>query len=203
MVIACGGASSVVPEADASSDVGVEGAADPDANDGLDDGGPAPMPDLSTSGDDAGPDGGPCNTVVNLAPAVTSTCVSALPTFAGGPLVAGTYHLVAVTAIASKAQCGRFTPVTFRETLDLTVDPTGVGTAETVTRIATTGAKHRTTKLAPGASNSSPLTATPICPADVAGSVRYGSALTPAAKQELVVVLPYGVGTGVYHFEKQ
>jgi hypothetical protein len=157
---------------------------------------------LDRSGCDAGVDGGPCNALANTAPAITSACVSFAPVLGGGTLVAGTYFLTRVAALAPPTFCQtKFVPTGFKETLDLTVAG-GVGTAETATNLAGGGTRHRTTTLAPAPADKSPLAAASVCPAGAPTSVPYASNLVNG-KQELVMRLPYGKGEALYRYEKQ
>ncbi len=198
---ACGGSSSpgTGPGDDGGAPPPPPGAADA-SKDADDDG---PMLDLDGGGDDAGPDGGACNTIANVAPAITSRCRVGLPTFQGGALVAGTYHLVDVAVIATAAYCtNKFLAAGFRETAVLTVDGAGVGTSETALQIATSGVRHATTTLAPSAGNTTPMHATPLCPVATAGDTPYTSAVGANGKQFLELVGKYGNGTALYRFER-
>lgn len=164
------------------------------------DGGSNIDPDAGT--DDAGLDGGPCNTLANGAAPVTSTCVSFAPILGGGALVAGSYFLTHVAALAAPNFCQtKFVPTGFKETLELTVAG-GVGTVETATSLAGGGTRHRTSTLTPAAGDKSPLEAAPTCPPGAPTSAGYASALVNG-KQELVLRLPYGKGEALYRFEKQ
>ncbi len=179
------------PPADASSD-----------GEAITDGGSNIDPDAGS--DDGGLDGGPCNTLMNTAPAISSACVSFAPVLGGGALVAGTYFLTQVDALAPQTFCQtKFVPTGFKETLELTVDGAGVGTAETVTTIAAGGTRHRTSTLTPSGTNKSPLQAAPICPVETPTTTPYASAMING-KQELVLRLPYGKnGEALYRFVKQ
>ncbi|HEY8073288.1 MAG TPA: hypothetical protein VIF62_04250 [Labilithrix sp.] len=155
-------------------------------------------------GDDAAPDGGACNGVVNVAPAITSRCRAGLPAFTGGALVAGTYHLVDVAVIATANYCAnKFLAAGFRETAEVTVDGAGVATADTALQVATTGVRHATSTLAPSAGNTTPLHATPTCPAGAASDTPYTSAVGPNGKQFFEFVGKYGTGVAIYRLEKQ
>lgn len=215
---ACGGSSGSSIGDSTADDGGADGAtasataSDPGAGDGttpdaapsaesVNDGGANIDPDAGGL-DDAGPDGGACNAVANAAPAVTSSCISVIPTFGGGSLVAGTYYLESVQAIGGPAFCkNAFVPTGFRETVELTVSA-GVGTAESAMEIGTTGLHHRTRTLTPGANDTSPAVMTPVCPASAAVTVRYESAVA-SGRQRLVVLGAYGSGTAVYTYAKQ
>lgn len=210
---ACGGSSDGVAPGTPTSEAGTgdeTGSTDQDATSPADaaadgetiaDGGSNIDPDASN--DDAGVDGGPCNALTNTAPAITSTCVSFAPILGGGKLVAGTYFLTRVAALAPQTFCQtKFVPTGFKETLDLTVSAAGVGTAETATNIAGGGSRHRTATLTPAPADKSPLAAAPVCPAGAPASVQYASNLVNA-KQELVMRLPYGKGEALYRYEKQ
>jgi len=211
---ACGGTSDGVGPATPSSEAGTgdeTGSTDQDAapppadaaadGETISDGGSNIDPDAGI-GDDAGIDGGPCNTVANTATPVTSTCVSFAPVLGGGTLVAGTYFLTHVAALAPQNFCQtKFVPTGFKETIDLTV-AAGVGTAETVTTIGGGATRHRTTTLTPAATDKSPLQAASVCPVGAPASVPYATNLV-AGKQELVMRLPYGKGEALYRYEKQ
>ena len=159
--------------------------------------------DPDAGGDDAGIDGGPCNALANTATAITSTCVSFAPVLGGGELVAGTYFLTHVAALATQTFCQtKFVPTGFKETLSLTVDAMGVATAETVTTVAGGATRHRTSTLTPSAGDKSPLQAASTCPAGATAPVPYVTTLANG-KQELVMRLPYGKGEALYRFEKQ
>jgi hypothetical protein len=211
---ACGGSADGTPgdtttsEAGTGSETGstdedASAAGDSAASDGevIADGGSNIDPDAG--GDDAGTDAGPCNTLANTAPPIASACVSVVPVLGGGTLVAGTYFLTQVGALATPNFCQtKFVPTGFKETLELTVSASGVGTAETHTNVAGGGSRHRTTTLTPAAGAKSPLEVTPICPAGAPSPVPYATALANA-KQELVLRLPYGKGEALYRYEKQ
>jgi hypothetical protein len=160
--------------------------------------------DPDAGDDDAGVDGGPCNAVANTATAITSVCVSVAPALGGGTLVAGTYFLTHVAALAPQNFCQmKFVPTGLKETADLTVSAAGVGTVETVTTIAGGGTRHRTATLTPAPTDKSPLAAAPVCPTGTTTSVQYASNLVNA-KQELVMRLPYGKsGEALYRYTKQ
>lgn len=179
-----------------------EGGEPGDGGEVISDGGSNIDPDAG-EGLDAGPDGGACNMLANDAPPITSACVSAAPVLGGGALVGGTYFLTKVSVLATPNFCSmKFVPTGFKETLSLTVDAQGVGTADTHTSIGGGGARRRTTTLTPSGANQSPLQAASTCPAQPAVAVPYLS-LVVAGKQELVMRLPYGTGEGLYRFEKQ
>ena len=210
---ACGGSADGTPgdtgsEAGTGSETGstdndASAADDGAASDGevIGDGGSNIDPDAGD--DDAGTDAGPCNTLANTAPPIASACVSVAPVLGGGALVAGTYFLTHVGALATPNFCQtKFVPTGFKETVDLTVAATGVGTAEAHTNIASGGSRHRTTTLTPAAGAKSPLQAAPVCPAGEPSPVPYATALVNA-KQELVLRLPYGKGEALYRYEKQ
>jgi hypothetical protein len=204
---ACGGSeSAAVPTDGGGTDTGGgdDSSGGPiDASKDVDDDGPVIDP-TDAGGDPPGPDGGPCNTIPNVAPAVTSHCRAGIPAFAGGALVAGRYYLVDVAAIATQNYCDtKFLPIGFRETAELTVDPTGVGTAQTVLQLATTGLRHATSTLAPGAGNTTPAAYAPVCNGDAAGKVPYSSGVGTNGKQQLAFLGRYGTGLGVYRLEKQ
>jgi len=209
---ACGGSSDGVAPGAPTSEAGTgdeTGSTDQDATSAEDaaadgetiaDGGSNIDPDAGS--DDAGIDGGPCNALANTAPPITSTCVSFAPVLGGGTLVAGTYFLTRVAALAPQTFCQtKFVPTGFKETLELTV-AAGVGTAETVTTVAGGATRHRTSTLTPAPADKSPLEAAPTCPAGAPAPVPYASTLTNA-KQELVMRLPYGKGEALYRYEKQ
>jgi hypothetical protein len=201
---ACGGSSDVAPDGgDASTEGGAnddaaatDGSLDGSKDGSIDDGGANIDPD---AGDDA-PDSAACNNVVNDAPPITSTCVSAAPVLGGGALVAGKYHLVGVAALGTQSFCQtRFVPTGFKETAELTVDAQGVGTAETHTNIGGGGSRRRTTTLTPSAGNTSPLQATSTCPIPGTAPTPYFSGVV-AGKQQLVLRLAYGKGEALYRF---
>jgi hypothetical protein len=153
--------------------------------------------------EDAGPDAGSCNVVVNVAPAIVSACISTIPNLGGGALVAGTYHLVNVNALGSALFCqNRFIPTGFKETLVLTVDGAGVGKAETISQIAGRVARSRTTTFDPGQNDTSPMTSTQTCPPRAGTMVQYASHLRNN-KQVLRMRLPYGQDEAIFVFEKQ
>ena len=213
---ACGGSSDGTAPGNSTptSEAGTgdeTGAADQDAtppadagSDGeaITDGGSNIDPDAGS--DDGGLDGGPCNTLANTAPAISSACASFAPVLGGGALVAGTYFLTQVDALGPQTFCQtKFVPTGFKETLELTVDAAGVGTAETVTTIGGGGTRHRTSTLTPSATDKSPLQAASICPVETPTTAPYASAMINA-KQELVLRLPYGKnGEALYRFVKQ
>jgi hypothetical protein len=210
---ACGGSSDGTPAdtigseagtgSEASTDNDASAADDGAASDGevIGDGGSNIDPDAGD--DDAGTDAGPCNTLANTAPPIASACVSFAPVLGGGPLVAGTYFLTHVAALATPSFCQmKFVPTGFKETLDLTVSATGVGTAETHTNIAGGGSRHRTATLTPAPADQSPLAAAPVCPPGASASVQYASIMANG-KQELVMRLAYGKGEALYRFQKQ
>jgi hypothetical protein len=158
--------------------------------------------DLDGGDDDAG-DGGSCNALANDAPAITSTCISLNPPLNGGALVPGKYYLVGVTALASPSFCqNQFVATGFKQTVDLTVSGAGVGTAQTVTALATGNARRRTATFTPGAGNTSPLTATTICPVGDSGNAAYASAVINGT-QTLILRLAYGSGQALYRYRKQ
>jgi hypothetical protein len=205
---ACGGATGAVADTPAAEG----GAADGDTDGGptvdaatdgeiITDGGSNIDPD---AGDlDGGPDAAPCNTLSNDAPAITSKCLSVVAPLKGGALVAGKYFLVEVNALAAATFCQKsFVATGFKETLQLTVSGTGVGTAETHTSVATSGSRRSTSTLTPLPMNRSPLGATPTCPAAASSPVAYESAIVNG-KQELVLRLPYGKAEALYRFERQ
>jgi hypothetical protein len=168
-----------------------------------------PVLDLDAAnagGDDAAADGGACNLVANLAPAVTSHCRVGVPAFAGGALVAGRYFLVDVAAIGpTQLYCTSvFVQTGFRETARLVVSAAGVGTYETAVQLATGGIRHMTLTLAPAAGGASPAHVTLLCPATPPGAdTPYTSALGATGKQELSYVFKYGTGSAVYRWERQ
>jgi hypothetical protein len=156
---------------------------------------------------DAGEDdaGAACNTLTNDAPAIVSSCASIAPTLGGGALVAGKYFLVQVTALGTPGFCqNQFIPVSVKQTIDLTVAGNGIGTAQSITQIASGGARRRTSTLDPADIGSgSPLQATQTCPPQTGtGPVFYGSGLRNS-KQALALRLPYGSGQAIYLYEKQ
>lgn len=186
-----------VPDGGSVVDAALDAAADGET---IGDGGSNIDPDAGT--DDAGLDGGPCNALDNTAAPVTSTCASFAPILGGGTLVAGTYFLTHVTALAAANFCQtKFVPTGFKETLALTV-AAGVGTAETATSLAGGGTRHHTSTLTPAPGDKSPLEAAPTCPPGAPTSAGYASALVNG-KQELVLRLAYGKGEALYRFEKQ
>jgi hypothetical protein len=210
---ACGGGSADVgPEGDGGGEASTSPDGDvtpPSGGDAstTDDGGEAEgganFDGGDLGGDDAGPDGGPCNEILNEAPAVASSCVSAIPVFSGGPLVAGTYYLTAVSAIGSKAFCkNTFLPVGFRQTMQVKVDATGTATAEVATQIAGGVLRHTTVTFSPKPGDATPAVGQSVCPARPAGDVPYTSAIR-LNKQILTVVLPYGAGIALYRYERQ
>jgi hypothetical protein len=210
---ACGGSSDGTPADTTGSEAGTGSEASTDndasaADDGavsdgevIGDGGSNIDPDAGD--DDAGTDAGPCNTLANTAPPIASACVSFAPVLGGGTLVAGTYFLTHVAALATPSFCQtKFVPTGFKETLDLTVSATGVGTAETHTNVAGGGSRHRTATLTPAPADQSPLAAAPVCPPGAPASVQYASTMVNG-KQELVMRLAYGKGEALYRFAKQ
>jgi hypothetical protein len=212
-VVACGGSDdTIAPGTDGGTGdettpppPGGDGGGTDAAEDGeVTDGGANIDPDAGGF-DDGGPDGGPCNTVANAAPAISSSCISIVPVAEGGALVAGKYYLAAVAVLGTPNFCkNTFIPIGFRETLDLAVGSDGVGTAEIAFQIAGGNLQHRTTTFAPSAGNASPATATTICPANGnTGPVAYTSALRANNKQIVSLRLPYGAGEAIYRFEKQ
>jgi len=159
--------------------------------------------DPDAGDDDAGVDGGPCNMVANTATAISSTCVSFAPVLGGGALVAGTYFLTQVDALGTQSFCQtKFVPTGFKETLDLTVDGAGVGTAETVTTIAAGGTRHRTSTLTPSGTDKSPLQVASTCPVGAPAPTPYASGMVNG-KQQLVLRSAYGKGEALYRFVKQ
>lgn len=210
-MVACGGDEGVGP-APVQEETGVETGALNDAPTGdldaaaavdgeaIGDGGSNIDPD---AGDDDAGDAAVCNALANDAMPVTSTCISAAPQLMGGALVAGKYHLVGVSALAPANFCqNQFIPTGFKQTLDLTVAASGVGTLQTVTMIAMGGERRRTSTLTPGAGNTSPLEAAATCPAGNSGATRYTSAVANGT-QFLIMRLGYGQGQGLYRFRKQ
>ncbi|AKU99018.1 hypothetical protein AKJ09_05682 [Labilithrix luteola] len=209
----CGGSeASVTPAStnNASNDGGDEDgsptsgdASSDDGGEAVTDGGSNIDPDAGDPSDDAGTDGGPCNTLANEGQAVTSTCASVRPPTHGGALVGGTYLLESVVALGAPNFCqNQFLPTGFRETLALTVDGAGVGTVQTVARIANTGTHHRTFTLAPGAGGTSPASNTGTCPVSAAAPLPYNSE-TRLNKQVLELLQPYGKSLAIYRFVKK
>lgn len=166
------------------------------------DGGVNIDPDASDD-EDSGPDAAPCNALGIDAGKINSRCQSVIPGFNGGALVAGTYHLVRVDALGSQQFCGNtFNAIPIAETLELTVDGQGVGTAQTVTVVANRAPKTTTLTLDPPDSGASPLVLTPVCPSKKGDKVPYTSN-AKSGKQTLVLQLGYGNGgQALYHFEK-
>jgi hypothetical protein len=186
--------SDVVARGDGGSGSGGDGAASSDSGEVITDGGSNPV--LDGSGDDGGgdnaPDGGACNTITDTATGIASTCASVEPTLGGGALVAGTYHLTAVTAYGSDKFCkSEFVPVGFKETVDLAV-AAGVGTADAVLQLEMTKERRTSSTLTPGANGASPLTAQDTCPASTTTEqVKYESTTT-GGKTVLILRLAYG-----------
>lgn len=210
---ACGGSEATIAGGDGSVDATDESsstdsaggdAANSDGGDSVSDGGSNIDPDGGGDPDAGLPDGGACNAVDNTAPAVTSTCTSFAPPLRGGALVAGKYYLSAVTALASSAFCaGSFLPTGFKQTLEMLVDASGVGTVQGTGQLALGPTRHATDVLTPGAGDTSPLQSARTCPATLAtSSVRYESA-TAAGKTTLVLRLPYGKSEALYRYDKQ
>jgi len=212
VVAACGVDASSIDAPDGGIDgatsvdeasVGDEGSTPPPADAGADgevitDGGGNVDPD---AGDEA--DAAVCNAVANDAPAIMSTCASLAPALGGGALVAGTYHLTDVVALAPAAFCqNAFQPVSFKQTIALTVGGDGVGTANVASQVAAQPTRTRTSTLDPGANDSSPMVATPTCPPASGGPVEYFSGLRNQ-KQVIVMRLAYGQAQALYRFEKQ
>jgi hypothetical protein len=219
-VVACGDSEADIPPAggpDASvptspttsSTIGATGGPDGGADDEggtpVTDGGDNLDPDASDDfdGGDAGP---PCNGIDNGAPPISSTCSSLIPGFGGGALVAGTYYLTQVQDLATPTFCkSNFAPVGFKETMVLTVDGSGVGTANTVTRLATGPVRARTTTLHPDAGSGplgTELAFDQTCPPQATAKTLYSSGIRDG-KQTIRIELPYGKGTAVYEFTKQ
>lgn len=212
VAVACGDddASVTAPAADAGTDGNAivtpvdAGGASPDAGIGddddaaaIDDGGANIDPDAGDDDDAAAP----CNTVTNDAQSVLSVCSSQIPGLTGGALVAGTYHLMQVDALGSAAFCqNQFVPTRIAETLVLTVDATGAGTAQLVTTI---GQKSKTNTLTLTPTNdTSPLQQAQTCPAKGSEKTIYES-LVRNQKQLLVLEENYGTGRGLYRYQKQ
>lgn len=194
-----GGAEASTPPSDGSAPPGDGG---DDGGDIVNDGGA--NIDVDAGDDDAGADAGRCNAVLNDAPATVSTCISLVPQFTGGALVPGKHWLTGVAALGSQAFCqGTFIPVGFKETLDLAVTG-GTATLNTAFEIGGPPVRHRTSTLTPGAGDTSPAAAQATCPAlGAAGSVPYSSRVSPAGKQVVLALLPYGRGAAIYRFERQ
>lgn len=201
-----GGATGVDGGADADDGGGGGGGGENDASvDGevITEGGSNPITD---GGDDGAtlPDAGACNAIVNDATAISSTCASVAPIFGGGALAAGTYHLIAVTALGTASFCHTgFIPVGFKGSLVMTV-ASGVGSADSVTQLASTKEVRTSVTLTPGAGNASPLTAEDTCPAGTPSQVDYRSATNGAdggTKTLLTLRLPYGKDTADYTYE--
>jgi hypothetical protein len=212
IVEACAGdQTGIGPGTDAGSEASLEGSteagdAHDDAAGEITDGGANLDPDAEIGGDDAGPDGAPCNVIPNEAPAVASSCISLVPPFQGGALVAGTYYLTAVSAIGSRMFCkNTFLPIGFRETMIVTVDATGTATAEVASQVAGGVLRHSTVTFKPTPTNATPAKGQSVCPPKPAGDVPYTSMPRPAApaKQLLSIILPYGAGFAIYRFEKK
>lgn len=200
-----GGNPVVTPVTDAATtpDAGDAGDDDDDSDAStIDDGGANIDPDAGDDDDDAG-DAGPCNTVTNDAPSILSLCSSQIPGLTGGALVAGTYRLTQVAALGSVAFCeNQFVPVRIAETMVLTVDATGTGTAQLVTTIANSQkSKANTLTLAP-TNNASPLAQTQTCPPKDGEKTIYESVVRNQ-KQLLIIEENYGTGRGLYRYEKQ
>jgi hypothetical protein len=178
-----------------SSDAGIDGEAITDGGGNID-------PDAGE--DDAGLDAAICNAVTNDAPAVDSECISVAPIFPGGALVAGKYYLTAVKLHAPPNFCqNAFQKASFKQTMELTVDGNGVGTANVIAQVANGPGRTRTTTLDPPANNGSPLVATPTCPPRNGGNVVYFSGLRNA-KQTLIIRGAYGQNAVAdYQYEKQ
>lgn len=229
-----GSSTSTTPPPDASTSDVVTADVTPEVGSSVDsagvaDGSSASGDDGSTSGDDGGggqvvedggsnlildggddgggdttTDGGACNAITNPAPAVTSDCASLEPILAGGQLVAGTYYLAGVTTYGTAAFCkNTFIPVSIKETAEMTVIGE-VGTADTVSQLATTAPRRASITLTPGANNATPLTEQITCPVTTGSQqVKYDARTNAAAKMVLVLRLPYGKGEADYRFEKQ
>lgn len=230
-VAACGGtSSSLTGSRDASTDGSISGndgdanandgsmsGDDGDANGSVDDGsesadaeqmvtegGSNPDLDASDESTSTAPDGGPCNAITNAAVAVTSACSSEEPILGGGDLVAGTYYLKAVTAYATAAFCkSTFVPVSIRETVEMTVSASGVGTVQTVSQLANAAERRSSLSLTPGANDSSPLTEATTCPSGAASAQVKYEARTIAAATVVILRLPYAKDEADYRFEKQ
>jgi hypothetical protein len=148
------------------------------------------------------PDAGKCNDIEQRATAVTSTCSSTAPTFAGGKIVAGRYRLTAVTALGSLAFCrNQFVATGFKETLEIQ----GAEAAFTVEAVADVAnlPRQRTTStftLFPG--GTSPLAARELCPESKGATGVPYEVQSESGKTSLILQLPYGRGAGVYRFEK-
>lgn len=204
---ACGNESAVIGDGDAgSSDTGAPlddaGAPLDDGGEEITDGGSNIDPDGGPA--DAGlPDGGACNAVINDAPAVVSTCISVLPAFTGGALVAGKYWLTGVAALGSPAFCkSSFVPTGIKETVEMTLSG-ATATMNVAFEVGGFPTYHRTSTLTPGANDSSPAAGEATCPPGGAGPVRYTSRVNSNGKQIVLALLPYGKGAAIYRFEKQ
>jgi hypothetical protein len=202
---ACGGGSATIGPAsgdDGGNNPGTDSGSPGDDSGTITDGGSNIDPD---AGGDAGnaPDGGKCNAVANTATAIASTCISKIPTYAGGALVTGKYHLTSVEALGSTTFCTRtFVPTGFKETILLTV--TGASaSAESVLELAAGAPRNATTVFTTTATNTTPMQAQETCPNMVAaaGPVPYTSAAV-AATQTLALLLPYGKAQAVYTYTK-
>jgi flagellar capping protein FliD len=95
-----------------------------------------------------------------------------------------------------------FIPVGFKETVEMTVNA-GVGSADTVSQLATAKERRSSETLTPGTNNSSPLTAQATCPAATATTQVKSTASSVAAKATITLRLPYGKDEADYTFEAQ
>lgn len=204
-IAACGGTAATIDPAPSPDGAGSGAGSETDPGDAGADaeaitgGGSNIDPDAGAEGDA----GAPCNAIVNDSPAVTSKCTSLAPTLLGGALVAGKYRLAAVNALGQPKFCQQnFVPVTFKQTMDLTVDGDGVGTANLVVEVAGAPPRTRTTTLDPAGKQGSPLEATATCPPSPAAKVAYFSG-PRAGTQSIILRLEYGAGQGLYRFDKQ
>jgi hypothetical protein len=144
------------------------------------------------------PDGGACTALANGSKSVVSTCASIAPVLGGGAIVAGTYALVSVVALAPQTFCSNlFVPVGFKQTIRLAVSGNGFA-FETVTDIGGTGARYRTGTAAVTAPGKVQLLQT--CPVAGAQDGSYASGLVNG-KQTLVMRLAYGRGEALYRYE--
>jgi hypothetical protein len=152
--------------------------------------------------DDAG-DAAPCNAVANEATAINSSCISAIPPLPGGALVAGKYYLTAVSALGSRPFCQNlFQPVSFKETMVLTVDANGTGTADAILQLATQAPRTTTSTIDPGPGDTSPAMGAGVCPPRGMGNLRYFSGVRNNV-QVLAITGAYGQGAAIYRFERQ
>jgi hypothetical protein len=129
---------------------------------------------------------------------VVSTCASIAPVLGGGAIVAGTYALVSVVALAPQAFCNNvFVPVGFKQTLRLTSSGNGFA-FETATDIGGTGVRHRSGAAA--VTSAGKVQFLQACPVAGAQDGTYASGVVNG-KQTLVMRLAYGRGEALYTYK--